>query len=94
MVRAEVGFAEAHHIVALKQVSADEYQRITHDYALAAARAFANLSPGMRFLHLSGEGADTTEKSRIRFGRVKGATENALLALGKPEVRKIKSCTR
>mmetsp|Transcript_7251 Transcript_7251/g.21409 ORF Transcript_7251/g.21409 Transcript_7251/m.21409 type:complete len:226 (-) Transcript_7251:559-1236(-) len=68
------------------QVSADEYQRITHDYALAAARAFANLSPGMRFLHLSGEGADTTEKSRIRFGRVKGATENALLALGKPEV--------
>lgn len=53
-----------------------------------------NLSAGMRFLYLSGEGADTTEKSRIRFGRVKGATENALLALGKPEVRKIESCTR
>lgn len=58
-----------------------EYRRVTHDYALAAARALARVNPKMRFVYVSGMGTDSTEKGRTMWARVKGATENALLAL-------------
>ncbi|KAI9762607.1 MAG: hypothetical protein M1840_001200 [Geoglossum simile] len=66
------------------QVGKEEYVRITHDFPLAAARAFATLpTPGGRFnfVYVSGEGADQTEKTFTLFGRIKGRTERALLAL-------------
>ncbi|MGW2206866.1 epimerase [Streptomyces sp. NPDC001774] len=59
----------------------EEYVRVTHDYALAAARALAAASPAAVFVYISGQGADSTEKSRFLGARVKGRTENALLAL-------------
>ena len=65
-------------------VDAAEYERITFEYAMSAARAMAPLHDDFRFCFLSGEGADSSEQSRVRFARVKGRTENALLALGKP----------
>lgn len=70
--------------VSQNAVTEAEYRRITYDYALAGARAMAGLKPDFRFCFLSGQGADSKEKSRFLFGRVKGQTENALSALGRP----------
>ena len=56
-----------------------EYIKITHDYTLAAARAISNVNPSMRFIFVSGMGADSTERSRFLFGRIKGRTENDLI---------------
>ncbi|MFJ5776200.1 NAD(P)H-binding protein [Streptomyces sp. NPDC093094] len=58
-----------------------EYTRITHDYALAAARALIAVSPNLTFVYVSGEGTDPTGKSRQMWARVKGRTENDLRAL-------------
>jgi uncharacterized protein YbjT (DUF2867 family) len=63
------------------RVSKEEYFVITHDYAVAAANAMLAANPSITFLFLSGQGADSTEKSRVRFARVKGQTENALRAM-------------
>lgn len=70
--------------ISQNRVARDEYERITFDYTLAGARAMASANSGFRFCFLSGAGADSTEKSRVRFARVKGRTENALLALDAP----------
>jgi len=48
---------------------------------LAAARALVAANPLMTFLYVSGTGTDSSEKGRSMWARVKGATENALLAL-------------
>lgn len=63
------------------RVSKDEYFTITYEYAVAAAKAMLSANPRITFLFLSGEGADSSEKSRVRFARVKGQTENALKAM-------------
>jgi uncharacterized protein YbjT (DUF2867 family) len=57
------------------------YQRITYDYTLAAAQVLVRLNPGLRFLYVSGVGTDSSASGRIMWARVKGRTENALLAL-------------
>jgi uncharacterized protein YbjT (DUF2867 family) len=62
-------------------MSEAEYRRVTYDVALAAAKAIAKRSPGSTFVFVSGVGTDSTEKSRTMWARVKGATENALLAM-------------
>ncbi|MET7746780.1 NAD-dependent epimerase/dehydratase family protein [Streptomyces sp. NPDC005385] len=59
--------------------SEKEYARVTHDYTLAAARALNAASPSMTFVYVSGEGTDSTGKSRQMWARVKGRTENELL---------------
>ncbi len=61
-----------------KVKSDDEYHRITYDYTIAAANAILHVNPGMTFLFVSGEGADTTMNSKTLFARVKGETENVL----------------
>ena len=67
------------------EVSKEDYEKITHDYALAAAQAMQGLGEGFRFCFLSGRGADSAEKSSILFARIKGKTENALTLLGQPK---------
>ena len=62
-------------------MSEDAYRRITFDLTLAAARALARLDPHMTFIYVSGEGTDSSERGRRMWARVKGQTENALLAL-------------
>lgn len=54
---------------------------MTYDLTLAAARPLARLNPTMVFLYVSGVGTDSSERGRSMWARVKGATENALLAL-------------
>jgi uncharacterized protein YbjT (DUF2867 family) len=58
-----------------------DYTRITYDYTLAAGQALSRLNPGMTFIYVSGSGTDSSEKGRSMWARVKGRTENALLAL-------------
>jgi uncharacterized protein YbjT (DUF2867 family) len=63
-------------------LSEAEYSRLTYDLTLAAARALVRMNPHMTFIYVSGAGTDTTERGRMMWARVKGRTENALLALG------------
>jgi uncharacterized protein YbjT (DUF2867 family) len=58
-----------------------EYTRLTYDLTLAAARAMVAANPRMIFCYVSGVGTDSTERGRTMWARVKGRTENALLAL-------------
>ena len=57
------------------------YRAITSDYTLAAAQALLAANPDLAFCYVSGAGTDGTGKSRLMWARVKGETENALLAL-------------
>jgi uncharacterized protein YbjT (DUF2867 family) len=63
-----------------------ELRRITVDYTIEFARVFRGSSPEASFSFLSGNGADSTGRSRIPFARYKGEAENALLAAGFPHV--------
>ena len=58
-----------------------DYTHVTYDLTLAVARLLARLNPGMTFVYVSGAGTDGSERGRSMWARVKGRTENALLAL-------------
>ena len=58
-----------------------DYRRVTYDFALAAAKVLARVSPDMTFVYVSGTGTDSSEKGGAMWARVKGETENALLGL-------------
>ena len=62
-------------------ISQAEYERITHDMTLAVADTLGRLNPELTFVYVSGMGTDRTGTSRQHWARVKGRTENALLAL-------------
>ncbi len=59
----------------------EAYRCVTYDLTLAVAGTLARLNPGLIFTYVSGQGTDGTEKGRVMWARVKGATENALLRL-------------
>ena len=58
-----------------------EYERITYGITLAAAETLVRLNPAMTFVYVSGAGTDSSEHGCVAWARVKGRTENALLAL-------------
>ncbi|HJQ10829.1 MAG TPA: hypothetical protein VJ840_07330 [Gemmatimonadaceae bacterium] len=58
-----------------------DYYHLTYDLTLSAASALASAHPNATFCYVSGEGTDSTERGRRMWARVKGKTENALLAL-------------
>jgi uncharacterized protein YbjT (DUF2867 family) len=58
-----------------------DYRHVTFDIALAAARTLVESNHGMTFIFVSGAGADSSERGSIMWARVKGAAENAILAL-------------
>jgi hypothetical protein len=58
-----------------------EYTRVTYDLTLAVASVLVRRSPEMAFVYVSGAGTAASERSRVMWARVKGRTENALLAL-------------
>ncbi len=58
-----------------------DYRHITYDLTLGIARELAELNPVMTFTYVSGEGTDGTEKGRVMWARVKGKTENDIIAL-------------
>jgi uncharacterized protein YbjT (DUF2867 family) len=57
------------------------YTALTFDLTIAVARTLARLRPGMVFCYVSGAGTDSSERGRVMWARVKGRTENSLLAL-------------
>jgi len=62
-------------------MSEEEYHRLTYGLTIAAAETLVNINPKMTFCYVSAEGADSTEKSRMMWARVRGKTENRLLAM-------------
>ena len=83
-VRAELGGYDACFFclgVASAGMAEEAYTRITCDIPVAAARTLAALNPRMTFVHVSGTGADSSERSRVMWARVKGRAENAILAM-------------
>ena len=63
------------------QVPADEFKKITVTYTEIFAKALKKNSEAVSFNLLSGQGADTTEKSKILFAKEKGIIENILTNL-------------
>ena len=62
-------------------MSEAHYTSVTRNIALAAGRALAAANPSAVFCFVSGAGADSKGRGRSMWARVKGETENALLAL-------------
>lgn len=56
-----------------------EYSVISYDFPMAAARVFAEVSPRVTFVYVSGAGTDPD--SRRMWSRVKGRAEQDIIAL-------------
>ena len=57
------------------------YTRLTYELTTKVAETLVRLNPAMCFVYVSGSGTDSSEKGRSMWARVKGRTENALLAM-------------
>ena len=64
-------------------ISKEEYRHVTYDLTLNVGQLLARLTPEMTFCYVTGAGTDSSEKGRMAWARVKGATENALMRLFK-----------
>jgi len=64
-------------------MSKEEYLHATYDLTLNVAQLLAKLNPAMAFCYVTGAGTDSSERGRVAWARVKGATENALMRLFK-----------
>jgi uncharacterized protein YbjT (DUF2867 family) len=65
--------------VSVTQVSKEDFIKISHDYAIAAARMLKQECPGATFHYISGQG--TRAESSTFWSKVKGQTENELMEL-------------
>ncbi len=65
--------------ISVTQVTKEEFVKISHDYAVAAANALKAQSPAAAFHYISGTG--TRADSRTFWSKVKGQTENELMDL-------------
>jgi uncharacterized protein YbjT (DUF2867 family) len=59
----------------------EDYRHLTYDLTLHAGQVMARQNPAMTFCYVTGAGTDSSEKGRVAWARVKGATENALMRL-------------
>jgi uncharacterized protein YbjT (DUF2867 family) len=62
-------------------LSEKEYYHITYDLTVYVAQVLSALNKDISFCYISAGGADSSEKGRVMWARVKGKTENALLAM-------------
>ena len=58
-----------------------KYHHITYDTTLAFAKTLLEQNKEMVFCFVSGSHTDSSEKGKLMWARVKGKTENALMAL-------------
>ena len=65
--------------ISVRQVSKEDYVKISHDYPVAAAKMLKTECPGASFHYISGAG--TNAKSSMFWSKVKGQTENELMEL-------------
>lgn len=77
------GYEACFFALGVSVVGLDEatYRATTLDIPVAIATTLERVRPGMTFCFVSGAGADSSEKGRQMWARVKGAAENRLLAL-------------
>jgi uncharacterized protein YbjT (DUF2867 family) len=77
------GFDAAFFCLGVSSVgrSEAEYRATTYDLTVSVAGVVARRSPEAVFTYVSGAGTDSTERGRVMWARVKGATENAILRL-------------
>jgi len=61
--------------------SKPDYEHITYDLTLWAARTLAALNANMTMCYISGQGTDRTQTSRLHRARIKGKTETDLALL-------------
>lgn len=59
----------------------EEYYKLTYTLTLQFATVLSKHCPEMTFCYVSGAGTDASEKGRTMWARVKGKTENDLMAL-------------
>jgi hypothetical protein len=59
-----------------------EFSKTTYDLTLAFAKNLVAVNSNMTFTYISGTGTDSSEKGKTMWARVKGKTENDLIALG------------
>jgi uncharacterized protein YbjT (DUF2867 family) len=76
-----VGADACFYCLGVSSVGLDEaeYSVITYDYPMAAAQIFAEISPQVTFVYVSGAGSDAD--SRRMWSRVKGRAERDIIAL-------------
>ena len=67
--------------VSVLGLSEAEYTRVTHDLTLSVANDLLAAAARPVFCYVSGAGTDSTGRGRSMWARVKGRTENDLLAL-------------
>ena len=60
------------------QVSKEKFWEIMVDYLKALIGAFESTNKNVRFCLFSAQGASTSERSPLRFAKVKGRAENVL----------------
>jgi uncharacterized protein YbjT (DUF2867 family) len=58
-----------------------EYRRVTYDMTIAAAKTLLEMNRELTFVFISGSGTDSSERGSTMWARVKGAAENALMAM-------------
>jgi hypothetical protein len=63
------------------RMSEETYTRLTYDLSLHFAQTVLAQNPDMTFCYVSGTGTDSSEKGNSMWARVKGKTENAIMAL-------------
>lgn len=63
-------------------LSAEQYSALTYEVSKNLADLCFEINPDMVFNYVSGMGTDESEKSRQMWARVKGKTENYILARG------------
>jgi hypothetical protein len=59
----------------------DEYVHFTYTLTMHFAHTLLKVSPQAVFSYISGSGTDSTEQGKMMWARVKGKTENDLMAL-------------
>lgn len=59
----------------------EAYRHVTLDLTVTVARAMVAVNSHLTFCYISGTGTDSTGQGRVMWARVKGETENALLAM-------------
>ncbi|MDF2921332.1 MAG: hypothetical protein K0R57_246 [Paenibacillaceae bacterium] len=59
----------------------EEYTGLTYDLTMHMANLLAGANPEMVFCYVTGMSTDSSEQGKVMWARVKGRTENALLAL-------------
>ena len=63
-------------------MSEEEYTNLTFGISAKLTDVCFSLNPKMTFIYVSGTGTDSSEKGRQMWARVKGKTENYILAKG------------